>query len=1115
MRVIYFGSVWPAARRERVQRRRVSRLACLMVFGAVLLGCVLPQAASAESGLSAGLGAGTELGASAEPEPSLTPSATRPYTLCPPGGRMIECNIVIDPPTEATPYGYKLPGGGPLLEGGGVGGGLNSENLQSAYKTPTTGGSGETVALVDAYGYKEAQNDLTKYREANKLYYKGTETACTKENGCLKKVNEKGEEANYPAEKGGLEVEWSIEQALDLDMVSAACPSCKILLVEASTQNPADTAASVEEAAKLKATEISNSYGYPENNATWCPSKNGCKEYLAAYDQPGIPVMVSAGDSGYDDGVGAPSWPATSPNIIAVGGTGLKKAENARGWTERAWKDSGSGCSLYEAKPTWQKDKGCEHRTDNDVAADASFEESPVAVYNSPYAGGWLNVGGTSVSSPFVAGVEAHATSVTKRLGAEAFYKKPSMLFHISEGSNGSCGAESEATYYLCHATKEGYNGPTGEGTPNGVFNVTAAPTVTTGSATSVTETGATLNGTVNPNGLETKYYFEYGTTEAYGAKTAEASAGSGESGMEESKAVTGLTLGTTYDLRITATNSEGTSHGANQKVTPSGKPSAETKAATSIGETEATLNGTVNPKGAETKYYFEYGTTESYGTKTAEASAGSGIGNVEESKATTGLTPGTIYDYRIVATNANGTTHGENKTFTPSGKPSAETKAATRIGETEATLNGTVNPKGVETKYYFEYGTTESYGTKTAEASAGSGVSNVEEGKAITGLTASTTYDFRLVATNTHGTTDGPNRAFTTHPFWSLEEPLNVSEATRDELWGVSCTSASACIAVGRYHTATSHGVVAEKWNGTAWANQEPVTPEGTESAELKSVSCTSATACIAVGGYGPKTLAEQWNGTGWKSLTSPDPGSESHFDQVSCTSATACMAVGYRSYTENLVARWNGTEWKVLEASSHSGAERDQLWSVSCAAAEECTVVEGYYKEGAWKNEIQRWNGTTWKIEEIPSPKGAQESSLETVSCPSSSSACVAVGTWRSTEDGEHAWVVRWTGAEWKLEEPSQGAWEDSRLAGISCITSSECIAVGSGIKTDTEPDRTLAERWNGSEWKMQEPVNPSGEDGLELKQASCTSSLTCMAVGFGYVTKGPYVPLAELYE
>jgi streptogramin lyase len=571
MRTFHTGPPRRFAVSEKVQRHRSKRLACMAAVLAAMLGCLLPQVAKAESELSTGLGTSTELGATAEPAISLTPSTTKPYTLCPPGGRMIECNLVVDPPAVATPSGYRLPDGGPILEGSGENGGLNPVDLQSAYRIPTSGGSGETVAIVDAYGYEDAESDLAKYREKNSL------PPCTKTNGCFKKVNQKGEEASYPVESGPLAAEWSLEQALDVDMVSAACQNCKILLVEASTQAAANTAASVEEAARLKATEISNSYGYPENNESLCPSKKGCKEYLSAYNQPGIPVTVSAGDTGYDDSKGAPSWPATSPNIIAVGGTALKKAENARGWTETAWIHSGSGCSLYESKPTWQKDKGCEHRTDNDVASDASYEESPVAIYNTPYyayiheeegkekRGGWLDVGGTSAGSPLIAGVEAHATSATKKLGAEAFYKKPSMLFHVSEGSNGSCGAEGSETYYLCNATKEGYNGPTGWGTPDGVFS-NAGPYAVTGMATGIGKTEATLTGTVNPNGVETKYYFEYGTTTSYGTKTAEVSDGSGTSNVEVSKSITGLTAGTRYDFRIVATNtSKETNEGSNQ----------------------------------------------------------------------------------------------------------------------------------------------------------------------------------------------------------------------------------------------------------------------------------------------------------------------------------------------------------------------------------------------------------------------------------------------------------------------------------------------------------------------------------------------------------------------
>ena len=306
---------------------------------------------------------------------------------------------------------------------------------------------------------------LAKYRSKYGL------SACTKANGCFHKVNEFGEEKNYPVGEEELEKPWTLESALDMDMVSAVCPSCKIMLVEATTQGPADMAAATAEAALLNATEISNSYGYAENDETWCPSKKGCKEYLAAYNHPGIPVTVSAGDSGYNNGgVGAPNWPATSPNVIAVGGTSLKKAANLRGWSEKVWAGSGSGCSLYESKPSWQTDSGCFKRTDNDVAAVAS-QETPVSVYNSFYAGGWANVAGTSVSAPIVAGIEALSESGIRSSGAEVFWKShdKARLFDVTEGQNALSCTEVQ---YLCHA-EIGYDGPTGGGTPNGPLVLT------------------------------------------------------------------------------------------------------------------------------------------------------------------------------------------------------------------------------------------------------------------------------------------------------------------------------------------------------------------------------------------------------------------------------------------------------------------------------------------------------------------------------------------------------------------------------------------------------------------------------------------------------------------
>jgi streptogramin lyase len=388
-------------------------------------------------------------------------------------------------------------------------------------------------------------------------------------------------------------------------------------------------------------------------------------------------VTTSAGDCGYDNELSpcyddAPQWPAVSPNVISVGGTELERVEKPkegeRGWKEIVWPDSGSGCSLYESEPIWQEaktvPKACvADRIDNDVASVA--EE--VSVYSTPRFGGWHNAGGTSASSPLIAGVEAHADSATKKLGADAFYKKPSMLFHVSEGGNGECGTESESKWYLCHATKEGYNGPTGMGTPDGVFNL--LPTVVTVSVTGVTETGAMLNGTVDPNGLETKYYFEYGTTESYGSKTAEASAGSGSSNVEEGKTITGLTPSTTYYFRMVATNSSGTTYGLDQVFSTTGKPTVETGAATSVGETGATLNGVVNSRGAETKYYFQYGTTVSYGKDTSEVSAGWGMGGVKVSQTITSLASGTTYHFRLVASNGDGTTYGSDQTVTPGWK--------------------------------------------------------------------------------------------------------------------------------------------------------------------------------------------------------------------------------------------------------------------------------------------------------------------------------------------------------------------------------------------------------------------------------------------------------------
>jgi subtilase family serine protease len=318
--------------------------------------------------------------------------------------------------------------------------GLSPANLQSAYKLPSsTAGTGQTVAIVDAYNAPNAEADLGVYRSQYGL------SACTTANGCFKKVDQKGG-TSYPKTDPG----WAQEISLDLDMVSAVCPNCKIVLVEATTNNFGDLGAAVNTAAGL-ADVISNSYGGSDASDT---------TYGAFYNHPGKAITVSTGDAGY--GV---EYPASSRYVTAVGGTSLRTSTSTRGWTETAWSGAGSGCSKYNTALSGQSAlTGCAKRAVADVSAVAD-PATGVAVYDStPYQGqsGWLVFGGTSVSAPVIAGVyglAANAASVTNTYP----YAHTGSLFDVTSGSNGTC-----TTAKWCKAGT-GWDGPTGLGTPNGV----------------------------------------------------------------------------------------------------------------------------------------------------------------------------------------------------------------------------------------------------------------------------------------------------------------------------------------------------------------------------------------------------------------------------------------------------------------------------------------------------------------------------------------------------------------------------------------------------------------------------------------------------------------------
>ena len=262
------------------------------------------------------------------------------------------------------------------------------------------------------------------------------------------------------------------------------------------------------------------------------------------------------------------------------------------------------------------------------------------------------------------------------------------------------------------------------------------APTVRTASATNITDSAATLNGTVNPNGGSSWYYFEYGTSTSYGSKTLPESAAAGTSALLVSAGINGLT-NNTYHFRIVGENNAGTSYGLDQTFTTSpSAPSVTTDEATSVGATSATLNGTINSNGAATSYFFEYGPAETYGNVTETEEAGASANPVSVSSEIIELELNKTYHFRLVATNEKGTANGSDQTFTTKAlAPEVTSDSASSVTSSSATLNGSINPNGASTAYYFEYGMTSAYGSKTIDTSAGSGASSVKVNANISGL--------------------------------------------------------------------------------------------------------------------------------------------------------------------------------------------------------------------------------------------------------------------------------------------------------------------------------------------------------------------------------------------
>ncbi|MFJ3762830.1 carboxypeptidase regulatory-like domain-containing protein [Streptomyces sp. NPDC090080] len=329
--------------------------------------------------------------------------------------------------------------------------GLSPADLRSAYNLPSDGGAGQTIAIVDAFDSPAAEEDLAVYRSQYGL------PPCTSANGCFAKVDQRGG-TNYPAPDQG----WAGEIALDLDMVSAAAPRARILLVEADDTSTENLGKSVDEAVNLGAGFVSNSYGTRYDLFPESPEETS---WEAHYDHPGVAIVASSGDFAY--GV---AFPADSPHVTAVGGTSLvRDPSSPRGWTESVWfgagHGGGSGCSLYLTKPAFQSDSGCLMRSVADVSAVAD-PATGVAVYDSYGSGGWTVLGGTSASSPLITGIYADAGTPAPDSYPNTYPYTSAASDSLNDVTSGH-NAETCEPSYLCTAGI-GYDGPTGLGTPHG-----------------------------------------------------------------------------------------------------------------------------------------------------------------------------------------------------------------------------------------------------------------------------------------------------------------------------------------------------------------------------------------------------------------------------------------------------------------------------------------------------------------------------------------------------------------------------------------------------------------------------------------------------------------------
>jgi subtilisin family serine protease len=555
-------------------------------------------------------------------------------------------------------------------------------------------------------------------------------------------------------------------------------------------------------------------------------------------------------------------------------------------------------------------------------------------------------------------------------------------------------------------------------------------------------------------------------------------------------------------------------SPGAPPPPPPPPAPTVSLLTFTGITQETATLKGTVNMNGPDGRYWFQCASEGGHNFETPETYVAPGSGTVNVEYALSGLEWGMNYHCRMTANSENGYTNGPDQVFTTKPGPVFETLPATEATKSKITMAAKIDTKGSALSYHFEYGNLQGYGWETETKTLPAEPSGFQQVTAsVSGLPVGWTLHDRIVVKVLSKTMNGQDRVATTA--WSNETSVAPSGAKSDGLNDISCAAGGSCMAVGSLVNSAGATVpAAEKWNGAAWALATPPAPAGSPS-ELKGVSCATTTACMAVGykqvSGAAQPLATQWNGSAWAE-TSPAPagpaGYRSYFTDVACTAANSCEAVGYSVPTsgaeiiKTLVSHWNGSTWAIKASANPNtpggepSQEDNKLEGVSCASATVCVAVGAHYRsfgeEQINSPLIERLSGAEWVNQEAAPVSGVPNAWLNGVSCPTTTW-CMAVGSKAYSPTGPFLPLTeRWTGSAWVNNSPGVEANGAGQLTGVSCTSPGACRTVSTNSR---------AMHFEGLYWKTEAPQAPANSDSSQAPRlwgVSCPTPAECHVVG-----------------